>query len=399
MSGFNAVYNNVNFALQLHAKTMYGLQEQASSGSRINRPSDDASAAYRVMGLDSEQRYLANFVKNIENAGSSLEMAIFVLAKMGDALTDTKTDLTQIISGTYGEGENAQIARNNVALQINDILEQMVSFANTKHVDQFIFAGHSTSAAPYVVQREDGEIVSVAYRGGAEGRSINVAPDVQSQITYVGEDIFSLDNRQTPVFYGMTGAAVGTGTPSVKGDFWLTVTHDGSNYKLSIDGGTTEVTVPAVGDVSNIAVSNSEGQVLYVDATDLSATGIEHVRVPGTHDLFNTLISLRDLLRNEQGLPIQTVAHLIDEAAETLNDLEKGMVGKESSIGMKINFLESLKDNLESIKFNSDEEATSLEQADIAQIAIDIARRETLYEMSLAVAGKLMSMTLLDFIR
>ena len=151
MSGFNAVYNNVNYALQLHAKTMYGLQEQAATGSRINRPSDDPSAAYRVMGLDSEQRYLANFMENIENATASQEMAITILGKIGDALTDTKTDMTQIISGTYGEGENAQVARNNVALQINDVLEQMVSFANTRHVDQYIFAGQNTSVVPYVV--------------------------------------------------------------------------------------------------------------------------------------------------------------------------------------------------------------------------------------------------------
>ena len=56
----NSVYNNITFALQLHSNAMLNLQEQASPGSRVNRPSDDPSAAYRVLGLNSQQRYLRN---------------------------------------------------------------------------------------------------------------------------------------------------------------------------------------------------------------------------------------------------------------------------------------------------------------------------------------------------
>ena len=37
-------------------------------------------------------------------------------------------------------------------------------------------------------------------------------------------------------------------------------------------------------------------------------------------------------------------------------------------------------------------------EADIAQIAIDLSRREVLYQMSLAVAARVMSVSLLDFI-
>ncbi|GAG40756.1 unnamed protein product, partial [marine sediment metagenome] len=46
----------------------------------------------------------------------------------------------------------------------------------------------------------------------------------------------------------------------------------------------------------------------------------------------------------------------------------------------------------------TEDEATRLQQADIAQIAIDLSRREVLYQMSLAVAAKLMSLSLLDYI-
>ena len=68
------------------------------------------------------------------------------------------------------------------------------------------------------------------------------------------------------------------------------------------------------------------------------------------------------------------------------------------TIGSKIGFLEDLKESVKNIKYNTEDETVRLQEADIAQIAIDIARREVLYQMSLAVAGRLMSMSLLDFI-
>ncbi len=66
MSGIQSnIYNNITFALQRHAKAMAILQEQAYTGSRINRVSDDPDSAYQVLGLNSQQRYLSNYMENI----------------------------------------------------------------------------------------------------------------------------------------------------------------------------------------------------------------------------------------------------------------------------------------------------------------------------------------------
>lgn len=395
MSGtLNNIHNNVSFALNLHYEVMARLQEQAYTGSRINRASDDPSAAYRVLELNSQQRLLENYMDSISEAISVLEISTSVIENMSSAISDTKTHLTQIISGTYDES-----GRQRLAEQINNTLEQMVSLANTQHLNQYIFGGSNTSSAPYAVQRTNGEITSVTYQGSSQQRDIEVAPGVQSNAYHVGEDIFCSDNRTAPEFPGNTGAASGSGTSSVKGDVWLTVTYDGSNYKLSIDDGTTEVTVPSSGDISNIAVTNSSGEVLYVDATNISSTGVDMVSVPGTYDVFNTLISVRDLLENERGLSDTQLAQYRDRLSDSLDEVGNLLREKIISVGSKIGFIDDLKNSLENIKFSTEDEATILQEADIAQVAIDISRREVLYQMSLSVAGKLMSMSLLDFIR
>jgi len=400
MSGaLNSVYNNVTFALRLHSKTLAALQENVATGSRINRSSDDPSSAYRVLGLNSQNRYLENYMKNIDAAISAQDMTSSILQEMSSTVMDTRVHLTQIISGTYGEGQGGQAARDRIAQEINDVLEQMVSSANSRYTGRYVFGGESTNLAPYAVERNgDGGIIGVTYQGGLDNRKIEMAPGVQSDTSFSGEDVFGIDNRGTPVFYGTTGASVGTGTANVKGDVWLTVATDdvSGNYKLSIDDGATWVIVPA--DNTNVAVTNSSGQVLYVNAETITRTGVERVKVPGTYDLFNTLISARDLLRNERGLPLTTVTDLMQQAASAMEDMGNALVEKQVSIGAKINFLDSLKTSLDNVKFNGEQEATGLQEADIAQIAIDISRRDTLYQMSLSVAGKLMSVSLLDFI-
>jgi len=50
------------------------------------------------------------------------------------------------------------------------------------------------------------------------------------------------------------------------------------------------------------------------------------------------------------------------------------------------------------MQFDTEDEANGLQEADIAQISIDLSRRQILYQMSLSVAGNLMSMSLLDYI-
>jgi flagellar hook-associated protein 3 len=400
MSGtLNNIHNNVSFALNLHYEAMARLQEQACTGSRLNRTSDDPSAAYRVLGLNSQKRLLGNYMDNISEATSVLEISTSVIDDMSSAIADTKVSLTQIISGTYGEGETGQTARERVAAEINDKLEQMVFLANTQHLGQYIFGGSNTSSAPYAVQRTNGEITSVTYQGSSQQRNIEVAPGIQSNAYHVGEDIFCSDNRTAPVFVGDTGAAVGTGTSSIRGDVWLTVTDENEDgtYELSIDDGLSSV--DADGTANQAITDSRTGRVLYVDTTGITGTGVEMVCVPGTYDVFNTLISVRDLLENERGLSDNQLAQCRDRLSDSLDEVRGLLTEKVISIGSKIGFIDDLKNSLENMKFDTADEATILQEADIAQVAIDISRREVLYQMSLSVAAKLMSMSLLDFIK
>jgi flagellar hook-associated protein 3 FlgL len=394
MSGtLSNIYNNVNFALHLHSEAMTRLQEQASTGSRLNRASDDPSTAYRVLGLNSQNTSLVNYIDNLSNVLQMLDITSSIMTNLMSGFTETRTRMAQITSGTYDDQSRQRIAEG-----INDILEQVVSLANTKHAGQYLFGGGNTESAPYIVQRANGEIISVTYQGSSENREIEVAPGLNSSVSYTGNDIFQSNKRGNPVFIGNTGAKAGTGTSSVTGDTWLTVTYDGTNYKLSIDNGATFVTVPVGGDTNQAVTDSRTGKVLYVDSTEINSTGVEMVSVSGTYDIFNTLISVRDILRNEKGLSEAQLREILNNSLSSLEEISNLMVQTEVSLGTKINFLNNLKDNLSTQQYNTEDEINRLQEADITQVAIDLSQREVLYQMSLSIAAKLMSMSLLDFI-
>lgn len=394
MSGSIAsICDNVSYALSLHTQAITELQEQASTGNRVNRASDSPSEAYRILGLNTQDRSLAGYIENIQDLIGTLEISSTVIEDMASELADSRTVLTEIVGGVYdNEGQE------RIAEKLNSTLEQLVSLANTKHANQYLFSGNNTSLPPYAVEYAGGQIVSVTYQGGAEARRVDVAPAVEIEAYRVGDDVFRADQREAPIFLGSTGARNGTGTSNVRGDVWLLVEHDGSNYRISIDEGATFVTVPAGGETNQMVTDSRTGRVLYVDTTQITATGVELVRVPGTYDVFGTLIGLRDLLRNDRGISTQQLLSYVDQCVQAVEEVRSLLIQSDVSTGSKVGFLTTLKETLENMQFDTQDETTRLQEADIAQISIDLSRREILYQMSLSVAAKLMGMSLLDYI-
>lgn len=393
MSGMlNNIYNNVSLALAVHTRAMTKLQEQVSTGSKVNRVSDDVTSAYKILGFNTQKNTLGNYIDNLSDVTSTLDFSTTIVQDMSSSLTQAQTLLTQVVSGTYSRD-----ARERTANGINDILEQMLTLVNTKYMGQSIFGGSSTSTLPYLAERTDGQITKVTYQGSQDNRQVELVDDLKFTLFQAGSNIFSSNNRGEPVFLGNTGAKAGTGTSSVKGDIWLTVTGSAGNYALSIDGGLS--TVQTDGTDINLAVTNSQtGEVLYVDTTDITGAGVGLVRTPGTYDLFGALISIRNILKNNNGLSDAELSQLQDTTLNMINEIRELLVQNQQVTGSKINLLDNLKASLENQKNNADDQVAGLQDADVTQIAVDLSRAETLYQMSLSVAGKLMTVSLLDYL-
>jgi flagellar hook-associated protein 3 len=472
--GWNTIYNTTSFALTQQMSKLTQLQEQTASGMRLLRSSDDPSDVYEALTLREQIQSLQTYQENLDEVVRVQELSHNVLQEVHSGLQTVQQDLTQVISDTYEAN-----GRSLTSQQVDAILEQVLSLANTKSLGRYVMGGTSTTDQPFEAERADGKITSVRYAGASRNLLVPVAPGVTYPGTMVGENVFAQNDRQAPVFTGATGAAAGSATSSVRGDVQLvaehtlttfapgaglaagtssavgdtilgdhtlTVTVNGADRSIALDGGlpvafsgteqdlavtaangdvvhvdvsgwsgyTGDVAVTGEGRLSidggasytdlttfadNLAVTDSStGRILYVDTTGVLRTGTDYVRIPGTHDVFETLVQLRDVLLNEQDMPQGRQQALLQDGLDALDDVMGVLLSKMTAAGARLQALDTLKNSLQTIENYSSDHSAELEDADVVQVASELARTQTLYEMTLAVAAKRLNISLLDFI-
>jgi flagellar hook-associated protein 3 FlgL len=477
MGVWGNIYNNTRVALRTHALRLTELQEQAASGARINRASDDPADAYQIIRLRAQSESLRLYGDNLQEVIRTLDLTYTVVQQISDELRSVLEKLEQSVSGTYNQDSRTILGEN-----IDVVVEQVVSLVNTSNLGQFLFSGARMGAQSYVSETDGRYITSVGYQGSMDNLPVPVAPEVEVPGTVVGEKFFRANDRGAPEFLGNTGARGGRGTSSVRGNLYLELTHketnvvsdpDGVNLQMSpnpdltdtilgrhdlivdttlntiqfaggpvttftgtetglavhnADGdvvyvdvsnlnplpGPATVTIQADGYLSldddapaveltdftddNVAVLDSDGRVLYVNATGIERTGLEAVRVPGTSDIFDTLIHAGQVLRNDRGLSDSEQRELLRDCSVDMREVIARVTQGMTSLGARLEALDTLGTSLENIRASADDQAGELENADIAQVATDLARTQTLYEMTLATTARLMALSLLDYI-
>jgi flagellar hook-associated protein 3 len=390
----DAIYKNSRWAIGQNSSILAALQQKAATGQEVNRISDDPTASNQILALMTDGRTKEQTLKTLDEIISTLDLSSSVIQSITGEFGRARSSLTSIISGTL----NVDM-RKALSADLDNILEEMVSLANTQRMGQSLFAGADSEQLPYTVERdEQGHITRVIYQGSLEERKVSITDGLKASAVLAGPTLFSSGDRQEPVFYGQTGVTAGTGTSSIRGDVQLTITGSAGNWQLSIDGGANVVSVN--GTESNVAVVHSEtGEVLFVDATGIQEAGVEPVRVPGTYDMFNALINARDLLKNEQNYPDDQLQAMLSDTVSSMDKVNQRLVQAFPVVGGRLQVLTNFKESIEDMKLATDEDISRLQDTDITQVAIDLARYEMLYQMSLNVASRMFSMSLLDFMR
>ncbi len=168
--------------------------------------------------------------------------------------------------------------------------------------------------------------------------------------------------------------------------------------RMSIDDGDSWTALTTfTGDVA--VTDAATGRVLNVDTTGITRCGLEPVRVPGTYNVFDALIAVRDLMANSRGLSDSQQVDLLNQGLQTLEETMSNIEQGLTSVGSRLQAMDSLNATLDSLAYNAKLEQSQIGDADLVQVATDIARTQTLYEMTLATASRLLSLSLLDFIQ
>ncbi len=176
--------------VQKSTANMSRLQEQISTGKRVNRASDDPAAARKILSLRSEDLSLDQYASNIQTATQALDYSASSLQSTSDILQRI-TELTmQGVSSSTDQG-----GRTIIANEINQLLETIMQSANSKRLGRYTFAGTKTTTEPFVTTRDSsGKISAVTYQGNREVIEYNVGPNTNSVVNLTGDEVFMSTN-------------------------------------------------------------------------------------------------------------------------------------------------------------------------------------------------------------
>ena len=146
------------------------LQTQVATGQRIFQPEDDPSAVGRVLGLESEQREIAQYVRNADRA-LEISQASFSGLQQIKKVTDRATEI-----GTLGTGAISDTSARAYASELDQLIEQTLQLSNTTFRNDYLFAGTAVDTPPFLATRgPDGKVTSVAYQGNSDRAAIQLS--------------------------------------------------------------------------------------------------------------------------------------------------------------------------------------------------------------------------------
>lgn len=162
-------------------KRMTQAELEISTGRRLNTPSDDPIGTRIALNYENALKKNEQYVSNIQKTSGEL-------AYVDGALDDVSlivTEAREILLGLVGEPGNADI-RENAAIQIGELLDELVSIANSKYGDNYVFGGYGTTNTPFEMDDES----NVRYKGTDDHIKSLVADGVLMDISIPGSDVF-----------------------------------------------------------------------------------------------------------------------------------------------------------------------------------------------------------------
>jgi len=130
--------------LQQNLSRIAKYQEQIERKTKINRPSDDPTGTSQTLSLQSNINLNNQYQRNITNGLAWLVTADSSLSDFYESLATARTDA---IKGVNGIMEQSNY--NALAAEVDALLDQLVTYANTSLGNYYLFAGQKNKFAPF----------------------------------------------------------------------------------------------------------------------------------------------------------------------------------------------------------------------------------------------------------
>jgi len=412
---FTTMYNTTMRNMQQNAGRMNKIDEQVASQSRLNRPSDDPIGFTNTMSYRNILNSLGQQERNMDDGTSYLSVLDTSFTSMNNLFDRSRELAVGASNDTLKHQE-----RLFINMEIRENLEQLVSLAQTKHKDDYIFSGRWTNLPPYEIKNGVADFYKKA------PADVTAAASTEPPFTIQILDSAYLDPNLKPEpdnplaqriipgsITGLNGLqekshVVPPNDPTVLADYEIdyvngTITLLSDNAKAAFYDDTT-------GQLKNKdQFPNMSFEYIYRNSIDMSGeiyrevdTGITMKinsnpdKIFGKDGLGQT-DAFKEMITLMQGLWYNDQPQ-ISKGIETIDQARERNLSEQAIEGSKINRIGIVYDRNQELGITNEDVKSKIEGVDWAEALTEFSLADAVYNASLQSAARLMQNSLLNYI-
>lgn len=256
------IVNDFNNNLHSRQDELQKTQKQLASGYRVNLPSEDPVAAVNYMDFQSRLREVEIYRTIVDNAKSKLNIADSAMESVTGIIQRLRELAVQGANGTYTKEE-----RQNMAMEVDQLLRELATIANTSYKGNPLFGGTTMDANPFKAQFRVDEktgveyLENVRYTGNNQTLQSEVEKGERVDVAHPGNQLFWADNMEIYSTLNVAGYTAAT------------------DSKINIDG--TDIDIKA-GDNLEVIANKINNGGLSVKASVETRNGASYFLIEST---------------------------------------------------------------------------------------------------------------------
>lgn len=399
-----------------NTQKMVRTQNQLITSKKNLAPSDDPGALITSIYHRVRINQIDQYQENISATQSYVNVAHDKISTVSEVVRRIRELAIQAANGPLNNSD-----RVNMAVELEQHLQQVIELANSQYKDNFLFAGTKTGTKPFLANTTFNNALGM---------------EVVDQVQYLGDGLalkreidfnkeVSLNNSGARVFWAQNHTVVST----LEAENYISP----RDQRIAIDGYTVDVltgddlstivekinaNVPtakafveeletggkSLGLEANfphqMAIEDHEGGTLLRELGILQAgargdepfSNISESTIVQNGSIFEAIVRLRDSIINDQ---------LANISGRDLGALTKGyrsIIENQAKISSTQSYLDTTSKDLSVEKLHSVERKSQVEDVNIMEASVEYNQLSNVHRISLQTAARLIQPTLLDFL-
>lgn len=345
MLASNSVWN-----LNNNLRRLNEAQEQMSTQSKIQLPSDDPITATRAIKYRNYVATVEQYQSNVDDAISWMDVTENAITDLNDVIQRVRELTVRASNGTLADEDKTAIAE-----EITQLKEQTLQIMNTSYAGRYIFGGYTTDQKPYSTD-DDGRVLY-------QGQYLNLTGPLSSSISETEYADFCATNENL-----MYQAAE---SQSIQYNIGY-----GNQLAVNVEG--------------QDAIGQTEGSNLFASLDKL---------LLGLNGETSYKTAVLDTSTTPASVTFETNELVMDDILADLDTDLNRVLAVLADLGARSNYADMTKNRLSNDQTTYTKLLSSNEDIDIAEASIAVSSSQSVYEASLSVSAKVISKSLVDYLR